>query len=210
MLNSLRHRSSKILRLFGPSALAISILLNILTVFRLQHTSIDDRQYTYIGEDHPTELPLRLDTVALTFNSSEHYSTSGIMAWSEWNSLDYFPRGHGFVRLGPNGIIFTPSCVRRSPFAGRIFGISMFHQIHCMEMIRLALIHGPNKRSGHCLNFLRQTILCNSDITLDPLLDDSDGTMGGTDGLGVTHVCRDWSQVYSYVAENQKGPMWTT
>ncbi|OJA16842.1 hypothetical protein AZE42_03622 [Rhizopogon vesiculosus] len=49
-------------------------------MFRLQHTSIDDRQYTYIGEDHPTELPLHLDTVALTFNNSEHYSTSGIMA----------------------------------------------------------------------------------------------------------------------------------
>jgi len=70
----------------------------------------------YIGDDHPTELPLRLDTVALTFNSSEHYSTSGITAWSEWNSLDHFPRGHGFIRLGPNGIIITPSsrCVRHS------------------------------------------------------------------------------------------------
>jgi hypothetical protein len=84
----------------------------------------------------------------------------------------------------------------------------MFHQIHCLQMIRVALIHGPNEHSGHCLNFLRQAILCNSDITLDPLLDDSDGAMAATDGLGVTHICRDWLQVYDYVAENQRGHMW--
>lgn len=75
-------------------------------------------------------------------------------------------------------------------------------------MIRVALIHGPNEHSGHCLNFLRQAILCNADITLDPLLDDSDEAVAATDGLGVTHICRDWMQVYDYVAENQRGHMW--
>ncbi|KAG2038443.1 hypothetical protein BDR03DRAFT_862003, partial [Suillus americanus] len=141
-------------RVFWPSALITSILLNILTMLRLQPTSLDDRQYTYIGEDHPTELPLRLDTVALKFNNSEHYGTSDVTSWAEWKSLDHFPHGHGFVRLGPNG---------------RLFGVSMFHQIHCLQMIRLALIDGPNGHSGHCINILRQAILCNSDITLDPL-----------------------------------------
>jgi hypothetical protein len=92
--------------------------------------------------------------------------------------------------------------------SGRAFGISMFHQIHCLHMIRLALINGPDDHSGHCLNFLRQGILCNCDTTLDPLVINLDGTTTGTDGLGVTHVCRDWSQVYAYVTENQKGPMW--
>ncbi|KAG1876362.1 hypothetical protein F4604DRAFT_1892288 [Suillus subluteus] len=193
MLNSFTRQSSEILRTFWPSALIISMLLNILTMLRLQATSVDDRQYTYIGEDHPTELPLRLDTVALTFNSSEHYGISDDMAWSDWKSLDHFPHGHGFVRLGPNG---------------RLFGISMFHQIHCLQIIRLALINGPNGHSGRCINILRQAILCKSDITLDRLITRPDGSMTSTDGLNVTHVCRDWSQVYAYVIENQKGPMW--
>jgi hypothetical protein len=90
--------------------------------------------------------------------------------------------------------------------SGRMFGVSMFHQIHCLQMLRLALINGPSDHSGHCLNFLRQAILCNSDITLDPLLDDSEGAVKSTDGMGVTHVCRDWSQVYAYITENQN--MW--
>ncbi|KAG0705815.1 hypothetical protein DFH29DRAFT_1029084 [Suillus ampliporus] len=193
MLPSLKLQSSEILRIFAPSALAISILLSVLTTLRLQHTSVDDRKYTYIDHDYPTRLPLHLDTVALMFNDSEQYSTSGIMAWSEWNSLDHFPQGHGFVRLGPNG---------------RVFGISMFHQIHCLQMIQLALINGPNDHSGHCLNFLRQAILCNSDTTLDPTVVSSDGMMIGTNSLGVTHVCRDWSQIYAYVMENHMGPLW--
>ncbi|KAG1735298.1 uncharacterized protein EDB91DRAFT_1144782 [Suillus paluster] len=122
MLHSLKRRSSEILRIFGPSAFVISILLNILTILRVQNRSVDDRKYTYIDDDYPTELPLRLDTIAMTFNSTDHYSTSGIMVWFEWNSLDHFPRDwHGFVRLGPDG---------------RVFGISMFHQIHCLQMIR--------------------------------------------------------------------------
>ncbi|KAG2362352.1 hypothetical protein BDR07DRAFT_1609564 [Suillus spraguei] len=191
MLYSLKLRLSDILLISGPTAFAISIILNILTILRLQHKPVDDRQYTYIGDDYPIELPLDLEIVALTFEDSKYYSTSGLSAWSEWDLLDHFPKGHGFVRLGPNG---------------RLFGVSMFHQIHCLQMIRLALINGPNDHSGHCLNFLRQAILCNSDTTLDPVY--INGSMSGTNGLGVTHICRDWSQVYAYTEENQRGPAW--
>jgi hypothetical protein len=124
MLHNLKLRLSDILRVFGPSAFAISIIFNILTILRLRHNSVDDGQYSmsglslqtvtgvcltpifdaaYIGDDHPIELPLDLDIVALTFEDSKHYSTSGPTAWSEWDLLDSFPEGHGFVRLGPNG-----------------------------------------------------------------------------------------------------------
>ncbi|KAG1882216.1 hypothetical protein F4604DRAFT_1577633 [Suillus subluteus] len=191
MFRSLKLRLPDILRVFRPSAFVISIVLNIFTILRLQHKSVDDRQYTYIGDDHPIELPLDLEIVALTFEDSKYYSTSGLTAWSEWNLLDHFPEGHGFVRLGPNG---------------RLFGVSMFHQIHCLQMIRLALINGPNDHSGHCLNFLRQAILCNSDTTLDPVY--TNGSTAGSDGLGVTHICRDWSQLYAYIEENQRSSVW--
>ncbi|KAG1811881.1 uncharacterized protein BJ212DRAFT_1373857 [Suillus subaureus] len=173
MLHSFKLRLSDVLRVFGTSAFVISIILNIFAMLRLQHKSVDDRQYTYIGDDHPIELPLDLEIAALTFEDSKYY------------------KGHGFVRLGPNG---------------RLFGVSMFHQIHCLQMIRLALINGPSDHSGHCLNFLRQAILCNSDTTLDPVY--IDGSMIGSDGLGVTHICRDWSQVYAYIKENQRGSVW--
>ncbi|KAG1858179.1 hypothetical protein F4604DRAFT_1906394 [Suillus subluteus] len=111
----------------------------------------------------PIGLPLDLETVALTFEDSKYYSTSGLTAWSEWNLLNHFPEGHGFVRLGPNYSLF-----------------------------RLALIDGPNDHSGHCLNFLRQAILCNSDTT--SLHQWIDGRLKRL--------------VYAYIEENQRGPVW--
>jgi hypothetical protein len=49
MLHNLKLRLLDILRVFGPSAFAISIILNILTILRLQHKPVDDRQYSMSG-----------------------------------------------------------------------------------------------------------------------------------------------------------------
>ena len=74
----------------------------------------------------------------------------------------------------------------------------MFHQMHCLQKIRDAIIQGdPNHHTRHCLNLLRQVVLCTSDTTLDPL-----NTPHGTDGVGVMHVCRDWEKVYDFVEDN--------
>jgi hypothetical protein len=86
----------------------------------------------------------------------------------------------------------------------------MFHQLRCLNVLRVAFINGPDAHTGHCLNFLRQAVLCASDITLDPLIVNPDGTMTSTDGVGATHMCRDWTQVWAYVMENQEGPKWQT
>jgi hypothetical protein len=76
----------------------------------------------------------------------------------------------------------------------------MFHQMHCLQMIRSAIVQGdPGHHTRHCLNLLRQAILCASDITLDPINLGTDGT----DGIGVVHVCRDWEKVYDFVEQNK-------
>jgi hypothetical protein len=78
-------------------------------------------------------------------------------------------------------------------------GIAMFHQMHCLQIIRTAIVEGEaDHHVGHCLNLLRQTVLCTSDTTLDAL-----NSKLGTDGLGIVHVCRDWQKVYDFVEENQ-------
>jgi hypothetical protein len=78
-------------------------------------------------------------------------------------------------------------------------GVAMFHQLHCLQRIRDAIVQGdPGHHTRHCLNLLRQAVLCASDTTLDPL-----NSAKGTDGLGIVHVCRDWQRVYDFVEENQ-------
>jgi hypothetical protein len=81
-----------------------------------------------------------------------------------------------------------------------IAGVAMFHQMHCLQIVRSAIVQGgADHHTGHCLNLLRQTVLCASDTTLDAL-----NQGNATDGLGSVHVCRDWQKVYDFVEENQR------
>ncbi|KDQ06587.1 hypothetical protein BOTBODRAFT_39499 [Botryobasidium botryosum FD-172 SS1] len=176
---------------FAVSALLLSLSLNVGTLWLAQdaiHTS--DTHYSYVGDDYPNQLPIHLDSVGLSHWDSEHYPLSSHRAFIEWQSMDFFPRSFGFVRLGPNG---------------RKFGVAMFHQMHCLNMIRQALVEGEsNGHVQHCFNLLRQMILCAADTTLAPVNAVPGGPPAGTTGAGITNVCRDWTQVYDFVTENQK------
>lgn len=57
----------------------------------------------YVGDDHPNQLPLHVPSVALKIEDSDNYGLSDLYAWSDWRSTDVFPRGNGFVHLGPDG-----------------------------------------------------------------------------------------------------------
>ncbi|KZT66133.1 hypothetical protein DAEQUDRAFT_696094 [Daedalea quercina L-15889] len=177
--------------------LAISVAFNALTLTRITKTGFyDKKQYSYIGDDYPRELPVQLDSVAMTFENSDHYKiTEFFDTWTEWQTpTQAFPQGRPAVRLGPTG---------------REFNVSMFTQLQCIDTLRQALIYGPDAHSGKCLNYIRQAVLCGSDTTIDAMdAKDENGNVVGTDGVGSTHVCRDWSRVYEYVKENQKGMLW--
>jgi hypothetical protein len=59
-------------------------------------------------------------------------------------------------------------------------------------------VNGPNEDSGHYLNFLRQVIPCNSDISSIHFL---------TTPMERAQTVCDWMQIYAGAVENQKGPM---
>ncbi|KAL6305327.1 hypothetical protein BKA93DRAFT_779336 [Sparassis latifolia] len=173
-------------------ALVLSISLNLSAIYIFRHRPdpcervlVDDSRFSYVGDDHPHELPIHIPNIALTVENSETYGLSDFQAWVDWRTLDAFPHSNGFVKLGPEG---------------QTFGIAMFHQMHCLQKIREAITQGDaGMHVRHCLNLLRQAILCASDTTLDPM-----NKPNGTDGLGVVHICRDWEKVYDFVDENQR------
>lgn len=144
------------------------------------------------------------------------FGLSDTEAWPTWRSTDYFPVANGFVRLGPQGEIrpaihhSIPTERRLSNLKGRAFGISMFHQMHCLQMIRGAVLDNQraNSHTRHCFNLMRQAILCAADTTLDPLDKVDDNSNVGADGVGVVHQCKDWEKVYQYVIENQGLEIW--
>ena len=169
------------------------------------------RTAAWEGDDFPNALPLDLgEPVALTIGNSRHYSYSGDARY-EYHSI-YPGEDLGFVRLGPNK---------------RFFSFTLYHQIHCLETLRRAIVNpneehkhggseilnGDGRRAeprakgegegahwSHCLNYLRQTLMCSADLTLEPEIELGSGNVG--EGLHVTHVCKDWSKVHAFTAKN--------
>ncbi|KAF8514426.1 hypothetical protein BU17DRAFT_68362 [Hysterangium stoloniferum] len=140
-------------------------------------------KYSFKGEDYPTYYPIDLPPVSLTPENTIHYQIYSIDAASEWASI--FPDGGGFVYLGP----------RKRPF-----GLALFHQMHCLSRIRLAMAErDSSEHVHHCFNYLRQAILCDANPTIEPVVP----ILGRRSvNAEVPRVCRDWTRVYELAANS--------
>lgn len=61
----------------------------------------------------------------------------------------------------------------------------------------------------HCFDFLRQGLMCNADLALEPFVA-SDGVTRitkGTSGWGTMHQCRSWDKLLEWV-DNHPFPGW--
>lgn len=95
---------------------------------------------------------------------------------------------------------------------GRPFALSMLHQLHCLRGLRSAIIVAAREdlsaqtvsHINHCLDYLRQSILCCGDTTLEGAQSHvEDGKqVWGASAYGVTHTCRDWTHVFDYMQEH--------
>ncbi|KAI1794462.1 hypothetical protein LXA43DRAFT_1091977 [Ganoderma leucocontextum] len=137
-------------------------------------------EYSFIGEDYPMYYPLDVRHVFLVPEDTVHYGIAGPDADAEWESI--FPPGGGFVPLGQGR---------------RWFGIALYHQMHCLDLIRGAI--GGKNYTGHihhCFNYLREAILCEADTTIEPGVPSL-----GSDVMTGQRMCKDWTQVYAVAKE---------
>lgn len=149
--------------------------------------------HTYVGDDHPSQLPLDLPSVGLELESGEgHFS---LYDDDDWGTL--FP-SDGFVALGPNN---------------RTFLVSLYHQFHCLDIIRVGYVVNRTHAAEHiqhCLRYLRQALLCHADTTLEvdiPQISQDDGKLYHTaNGVGSVHRCRDWTVLRQYMLEHPSIP----
>ncbi len=144
----------------------------------------------YVGDDYPerfdSELPPS-NPVALVVEDPVHYPVQGPAALQEWASSS--PGGVFYIRLGPEH---------------RTFALSMMHELHCLRNMRAALGGARDRRRGpdvqahftHCLQYLRQFVLCEPDLTLEPPDVLEWDFAGGVKVPESVHVCKDWEQVY--------------
>jgi hypothetical protein len=143
----------------------------------------------YIGGDYPAGYDVELPAAELTFTESAHYAVDAPLARCEWISARDVTRGQGQVRAGPDM---------------RAFGVGMVHQLHCLNLIRMGIVEPPRPALSdhvqHCLNYLRQLLLCTADAALEP--GDFVKRDYARDRMATTRQCRDWGTLYGSVAEN--------
>lgn len=134
----------------------------------------------------------------MLFNDTDRYD---LFNTSQWNTL--IPQGHGWVHLGP----------QRRPFA-----VTMYHQFHCLLSIRRVILGiqdtpesqaaaAGSSHTNHCFSYLRQGLLCKSDLTLEPThtVRLPNGNLGvASSGSEVLHKCYDWVQIRDYVEQNHR------
>ncbi|KAF8983075.1 hypothetical protein BDQ17DRAFT_1261726, partial [Cyathus striatus] len=145
----------------------------------------------YKGTNVPNRLPGYYETTA-TIISRDLVSVEDDMTWS-----GIFPPNHGFVRLGPHG---------------RPFGLGLYHQLHCLNSIRFSYVTARDRlitdsqtlrarmgHDNHCFQFLRQSLLCHADNDALPYLQNITIVEAG---FGHLRRCRDWTQVYQFVVNN--------
>ena len=130
----------------------------------------------YIGSDYPRTWPVPdVPRVRLLIEDSIYYRKSD----SEWDAL---APGNGTIHLGEND----------NPFS-----ISMFHQMRCLNVLCCGIVNRPPKSpelTRHCLDYLRQIILCRSDLFWESLLGKADQY----------RTCKDWNIIYAQVENNQQ------
>ncbi|KAJ6476100.1 hypothetical protein C8R45DRAFT_370142 [Mycena sanguinolenta] len=137
-------------------------------------------------------MPLPVEHAVLDFNFAKHYN---ITDDAEWATL--LPPHSGRVRLG---------------MAQEEFDVGLFSDLACLENIRRAFlllregVREPFPEAEACLGQMRQSIMCNSDLTLEPaylVCDAEDKCAPAASGDHVPHRCRNWVQVREFVEDNQ-------
>ncbi|KAI8627284.1 hypothetical protein F5Y19DRAFT_477498 [Xylariaceae sp. FL1651] len=111
-----------------------------------------------------------------------------------WDSL--VPLGQGTVKLS-NG-------------TSQVYTLSIMHQLHCLwsihESFYTALHAHPEDvdmqdfpHIRHCFDYVRQSIMCSADVTLEPV----DLALGGVTGWDGKHICRDFGSVTAWAEDHR-------
>ncbi|KAF1998764.1 hypothetical protein P154DRAFT_438550, partial [Amniculicola lignicola CBS 123094] len=136
-----------------------------------------------------------------TFRFEQVYSERpNITTDKAW--LDLFPMQGGFFK--------------HPKFASERATFATFHQLHCLDSIRHAYWslhdavlagramtgaemphHAAPHHVRHCIDLLRQALMCQPDLTVEI----NNDALGGVTGFGTEHVCVHWEELVDWTSE---------
>ncbi|KAL1859076.1 hypothetical protein VTK73DRAFT_7595 [Phialemonium thermophilum] len=141
--------------------------------------------------------------------------------WMEERGVLTVADGSGFIRVPYPRRYDMPDSepIEGDPEQAEIYSLSVTHQLHCLAVLRDVIIKYEKRDKSrfagdgheyHCLDYIRQSILCAGDTTLDHADDrsvDEDGRVlrYGFTGARSTHQCRDWEAIKTFAEQHKSG-----
>ncbi|KAK1713430.1 uncharacterized protein BDZ83DRAFT_589311 [Colletotrichum acutatum] len=216
---NVQHRESRLREYWQKVRVHLFYAILLVLVAGLsRHTAPSKATPDYYGVE-PVKSEMRLSTISRTFELDLNYAMPPSAQVDEaWASL--LPKEGGFFQ--------------HSKLAPQKSCIAVFHQLHCLDMIRQALYEARpdimeqvNNRShpadhkadhkadhnaspdhnhvkdmyhiGHCLDLVRQSILCRPDLTVEI----GDPAVGGVTGFGTEHQCVNWQELMDWMEDHE-------
>ncbi|KAH9929360.1 uncharacterized protein B0H18DRAFT_873804, partial [Fomitopsis serialis] len=131
------------------------------------------------------------DQVGMRVDYTSHYQYDTAEGAAEFAAL--LPHSGHLVYLdGPQA--------SSSASVPQAYTVTLFHQLKCLDIVRAQYADPTDARlplTNHCLNYLRQTILCHPNTRVEPAINSE-----GTAVRGYDTVCRDWTKVYEEAEKN--------
>ncbi|TFK50662.1 hypothetical protein OE88DRAFT_282906 [Heliocybe sulcata] len=131
--------------------------------------------------------------VGMRVSNSVHYSLDSEDAGEEFSRL--LPSGGHIVHLSPDN----------AQGETKNYTVTLFHQLRCLDTIRQDYVAGgasmsPSMMTHHCMNYLRQTIMCRPNLRLESVRFPTGPKSTTTQIYDV--VCNDWREVYDAAERN--------
>ncbi|EPQ55667.1 hypothetical protein GLOTRDRAFT_40767, partial [Gloeophyllum trabeum ATCC 11539] len=126
--------------------------------------------------------------VILRTSDTVHYPLDGPGCDDEFASL--LPSGGHLVYINGDG--------RTEPYT-----VTLFHQLRCLDIYRREYIADPPPEKPsplirHCMNYLRQMVLCHPNMGLESV----HRTRGSVTSQPHDAVCNDWARIYEEAEQN--------
>ncbi|KAF8514434.1 hypothetical protein BU17DRAFT_52579, partial [Hysterangium stoloniferum] len=143
----------------------------------------------WVGADYPAQIPLTLQTVGMSVVEGPHFT---LYSDSDWGTIFPSPN-EGFIQFGPDKRWFIPA---------------IYHQLHCLDAIRVSFVTNGSYAAAHtqhCLRYLRQAVLCSADMTLEETVWKTNlhgKRVPAADGVGMVHRCKDWTVLREWMETN--------
>jgi len=109
-----------------------------------------------------------------------------------------------FALLLPSGGHVVHKVSEDDPREVKTYTVTVFHQLKCLDIIRQETILNSSRpltssmMTRHCMNYLRQTLLCRPNLGLET----------SKDGVGTlwsrNAVCKDWTVLYEAAEKNHR------